>query len=444
MRCIINISMIKQRFVKSKRSRILGRLFHQDSCQIDDFLRGIEAILTRATSLQILTKRVNNYIFSNLHATKIALCIPGKGVYGREGLTRRRIINDDAQKIIEYYQKNYDFPEVMLDDIRDDYLRKLFKLHQTKLVLPLMYQGQEIGILLVGKRKHGEYSKCDVKALEYIAGELSVAIMNALSIEEIRELNENLKQKVDAATKELKESNRQLQKLDEAKNDFISMASHQLRTPLTSIKGYLDMILQGDLGEISPTQRAVLEEAFSSSERMVRLISDFLNVSRLQTGKFMIDKQTADLSQVIDEEIVLLKVVAEQRNITLLKKIDKKLPKTMMDTEKVRQVVMNMIDNAIYYSKPNSRVVVSAVKAGDFIEFTVKDSGIGVSKSEQKDIFGKFFRGTNARKKRPDGTGVGLFLARKIILSHGGEMIFLSEEGKGSTFGFRLPIIKTS
>lgn len=434
--------MIRNRFPQSQRSRILSRLLSQDSCQVDDFLRGIEVILTRATNLQILTKRVCNYITTNLHAKKVKFCIPGRGIYGRQGLIRSQIIDDDVRKIIEYYQKNYDFPEVMLDNTEDDYLQKLFKLHQTKIILPLIYQGQEIGILLIGEREKGEYSKCDIQTLEYIAGELSVAIMNALSIEEIRELNESLKQKVEAATKELKESNRQLQKLDEAKNDFISMASHQLRTPLTSIKGYLDMILQGDLGDISPTQRAVLEEAFSSSERMVRLISDFLNVSRLQTGKFMIDKQLTDLSQIIDDEVALLNVVADQRNIKLVKKIDKKLPKTTMDIEKIRQVVMNMIDNAIYYSKPNSKVMVSAVKNGEFVEFTVKDTGIGVPKSEQKDLFSKFFRGTNARKKRPDGTGVGLFLARKAVLSHGGEMIFLSEEGKGSTFGFRLPIAK--
>ena len=98
-------------------------------------------------------------------------------------------------------------------------------------------------------------------------------------------------------------SNRQLQRLDEAKNEFISMASHQLRTPLTSIKGYLDMMLEGDLGKITPTQRAVLRGAFSSSERMVRLINDFLNVSRLQTGKFNIDKQKIDIAQILRDEV---------------------------------------------------------------------------------------------------------------------------------------------
>ena len=110
---------------------------------------------------------------------------------------------------------------------------------------------------------------------------------------------------VDESTKELRMTNRQLQKLDKTKNEFISMASHQLRTPLTSIKGYLDMIIEGDLGKVSPTQKAVLQEAFASSERMVQLLNDFLSVSRLQTGKFIIDKKKSDISQIAREEISL-------------------------------------------------------------------------------------------------------------------------------------------
>ena len=253
-------------------------------------------------------------------------------------------------------------------------------------------------------------------------------------------MNKSLQRKIDEATKELRFSNRQLQRLDEAKNEFISMASHQLRTPLTSIKGYLDMMLEGDLGKITPTQRAVLREAFSSSERMVRLINDFLNVSRLQTGKFNIDKQKIDIAQILRDEVALLKVVADQRSVEMDLKIDKKVPLITADSEKIRQVMLNMIDNAIYYSNPHKKVIISLKNSNGAIEFTVKDSGIGVPKSEQANLFGKFFRGTNARKKRPDGTGVGLFLARKVILSHDGEMIFESEEGKGSTFGFKLPV----
>ena len=253
-------------------------------------------------------------------------------------------------------------------------------------------------------------------------------------------MNKILQRRIDESTKELRFSNRQLQRLDEAKNEFISMASHQLRTPLTSIKGYLDMILEGDLGKISPTQRAVLREAFSSSERMVRLINDFLNVSRLQTGRFAIDKQKIDIARVLRDEILLLQVVADQRSVELNVKIDKKIPLATIDSEKIRQVMLNMIDNAIYYSNPHAKVAITLKNSDKVIEFTVKDSGIGVPKAEQARLFSKFFRGVNARKRRPDGTGVGLFLAKKVVLSHDGEMIFESEEGKGSTFGFKLPV----
>ena len=200
------------------------------------------------------------------------------------------------------------------------------------------------------------------------------------------------------------------------------------------------MMLEGELGKISPTQRAVLREAFSSSERMVRLINDFLNVSRLQTGKFTIDKQSVDIAQILRDEVSLLKVVADQRSVEMVLKVDKKIPSLAVDSEKIRQVMLNMIDNAIYYSNPHKKVVITLKSSGKMIEFSVKDSGIGVPKSEQANLFGKFFRGTNAKKRRPDGTGVGLFLAKKVILSHDGEMIFESEEGKGSTFGFRLPV----
>ena len=302
-----------------------------------------------------------------------------------------------------------------------------------------MQQDHEAGILFLGERKGRKYSRRNICILESVASELAISIQNALSVEEIKRLNDTLQRKIDESTKELRLTNRQLQRLDESKNEFISMASHQLRTPLTSIKGYLDMLLEGDLGRVSSTQKAVLREAFSSSERMVRLINDFLNVSRLQTGKFVIDKQKTDIAQIVKEEVALLKVVASQRSVKLKVKINKNIPEVKIDAEKIRQVILNMIDNAIYYSKPNKDVAINLSKKGGFIEFAVKDSGIGVPKTEQPNLFGKFFRGSNARRKRPDGTGVGLFLARKVILFHGGEIIFSSEEGKGSVFGFRIP-----
>ena len=427
--------------IKKFFNKLTDRVFYYGEYDADTFAREISKILTYTADLQLLTRRVGNYIASSLKAEKVAFCIPEKGIYGRTGRRRLSVVEEDVRRIMDYYYKYCSFPEVILaNQVKDPELKKLLDIHRTKIVIPLLHQNQETGILFLGEHKSLGYSSRDIEMLESIAGELAVSIRNSLSMEEINELNKSLQRRIDEATKELRFSNRQLQRLDEAKNEFISMASHQLRTPLTSIKGYLDMMLEGDLGKISPTQRAVLREAFSSSERMVRLINDFLNVSRLQTGKFTIDKQSVDIAQILRDEVSLLKVVADQRSVEMVLKVDKKIPSLAVDSEKIRQVMLNMIDNAIYYSNPHKKVVITLKSSGKMIEFSVKDSGIGVPKSEQANLFGKFFRGTNAKKRRPDGTGVGLFLAKKVILSHDGEMIFESEEGKGSTFGFRLPV----
>jgi signal transduction histidine kinase len=239
---------------------------------------------------------------------------------------------------------------------------------------------------------------------------------------------------------ELEESNSKLRVLDHAKDEFISMASHQLRTPLTSVKGYISMVLDGDAGQVSEAQGKLLNEAFTASQRMVYLIGDFLNVSRLQTGKFVIDAKPTQLTDVISEEIAQLRSTAARRNITILYLPPADFPVLKLDDNKIRQVIMNFVDNAIFYSKPDSEVRVVLIKTDKEIRFEVHDKGIGVPEAERHKLFAKFYRAENARRVRPDGTGIGLFMAKKVIVAHGGSLIFESEENVGSTFGFSLPL----
>lgn len=295
----------------------------------------------------------------------------------------------------------------------DDPIRRMMVSHRLALILPLYYKKRIIGYVCVGKREKGNYNRTDITALETIDEELVIAIQNAQSVQEVRELNANLEQRISNATKELRTSNKQLQKLDEAKDEFISMASHQLRTPLTSIKGYISMLIEGDLGELTDDQKYVLNEAFVSSERMVRLIGDFLNVSRLQTGRFVIEKRPIDLAALVEREINGLMQNAEAKGIQFTYKAPKNIPMIDLDENKMQQVIMNFADNAIYYSKEKGKVRITLKKIKDWVELTVKDTGIGVPKDEQAGLFDKFYRASNARKARPDGTGVGLFLAKK-------------------------------
>jgi signal transduction histidine kinase len=324
----------------------------------------------------------------------------------------------------------------------DRVIQRMLKSYRVALVLPIINEELVSSFLFLGEHRSSRYSDRDVEALSTIADELGIAIRNALSIHEVKNLNATLQQRIDSATKELRASNAQLQKLDEAKDEFISMASHQLRTPLTSIKGYISMLIDGDVGAVSKEQKHLLEEAFMSSERMVRLIGDFLNVSRLQTGKFVIDKHPVDLAKIVGDEVESLETNAKSHSLKFTYKKPRNVPLLNLDENKIQQVIMNFCDNAIYYSKENSKIQVSLAVVGSHVEFKVKDSGIGVPVAEQEQLFNKFFRATNARKQRPDGTGVGLFLAKKVIDAHKGTIVFESKEGKGSTFGFRLPIKK--
>lgn len=255
----------------------------------------------------------------------------------------------------------------------------------------------------------------------------------------------DLQRQIDAATAQLRKANDELRHLDEAKDEFVSMASHQLRTPLTSVKGYISMVLEGDAGEVNDDQRRLLAEAFTSSERMVRLIGDFLNVSRMQNGNFTIDRSApVDLAGVVTQEIENVREIAESRGIGIAYHQPSHYPVLFIDEDKIRQVIMNFLDNAIFYSGDSKTVTVRLYVNEGSAVFEVIDHGIGVPVGAQKKLFTKFFRAENAQKQRPDGTGVGLYLAKRVIADHGGKMVFDSTEGKGSTFGFRLPIKKLS
>jgi signal transduction histidine kinase len=204
------------------------------------------------------------------------------------------------------------------------------------------------------------------------------------------------------------------------------------------------MVLEGDAGKITGMQRQLLGEAFTSSERMVHLINDFLNVSRLQTGKFILEMHAVDLAKVTAQEVESLQTTAHAHDLKLNYRVPDYFPVLYVDEGKIRQVLMNFIDNAIYYSPESTTINVTLTVEEGFAVLKVKDTGIGVPQAEQAHLFTKFYRASNARKQRPDGTGVGLFLAKKVIVAHGGNMLFSSVEGEGSTFGFRLPIKKLS
>lgn len=301
-----------------------------------------------------------------------------------------------------------------------------------------------LGYMFLGALMSGRaYDMKDMQVIDTVADTLVIAMQNALHFEEIQRFNATLQDRVEEQTRKYRTANVKLKKLDETKDEFISMASHQLRTPLTSVKGYLSMVLEGDAGPLKPQQEQLLKQSYLSSQRMVNLIADLLNLSRLNTGKFVIDAQPTDLRMVVDQEVAQLRESAKAKNITLSWDMPTTFSILQLDEGKMHQVVMNFIDNAIYYTPENGTILVSLIETETAVEFRVKDSGIGVPRDQHRHLFTKFYRADNARRMRPDGTGLGLYMAKKVVVAQGGAILFESQEGKGSTFGFRFAKTKT-
>lgn len=298
---------------------------------------------------------------------------------------------------------------------------------QSLYLVKLLARRKLVGVLVVGYHKPA--AKLDINdtvLIDRISESIGLALDNKLLLEENQ-----------AVLRKLRESNTRLRELDEAKDDFISMASHQLRTPLTSIKGYISMMKEGDAGKVNAQQKQMLEQAFFSSQRMVYIIADLLNVSRIRTGKFIIEQSPVNLKTVVAEEVEQLSEIAKLHKIKLVyKKPKTKVPDLMLDETKTRQIIMNFIDNAIYYTPSGGTITIELLNNPATIELRVTDDGMGVPRSEQHHLFTKFYRASNARTARPDGTGLGLYMAKKVVVAQHGSIIFSSKEGQGSTFGF--------
>lgn len=433
--------------IKQFFDRVTDRVFFRNRYDTEEFISRLGEVLTSTTELNTLLKSTARELQATLKASYAVFTVfQANEQHVMIGAGRFPSFTAEEQNHISQLAADIKSKVLMIGEVVEPLaihaahkqLLRTLERRRVALMIPL---GREVGYLLLGEAL-SSYTQRDIKTLSAINGELLIAIQNARSVQEVRDLNTYLQQRIDHATQELRESNSKLVRLDETKDEFISMASHQLRTPLTSIKGYLSMVLEGDMGKINPAQQKVLSEAYSSSERMVRLIGDFLNVSRLQTGKFVIDSHPTDLTKLIDEEVDAMQRLAESHGMTLVYKRPRKFPILNVDADKLRQVIMNFIDNAIYYSRPNSTIVIKAYVEHDDAIVEVHDQGIGVPEAEQAQLFTKFFRAENARRQRPDGTGVGLFLARKVVTAQSGEVVFSSRQGKGSVFGFRLPIKK--
>ena len=220
----------------------------------------------------------------------------------------------------------------------------------------------------------------------------------------------------------------------------VSIVTHNLKTPLSVIKGYLEVLLSGDLGELNNQQKEYLRDILENTQQMITLVKDILDVARIEANQLVFIKKPTNLAGLAKETIKEFSTLAKAKNCILSLQILNKPPSVKTDPVKVKQVMYNIISNALFYNKRKGEVKVSLFRKGKRVVFCCKDSGIGIGEKEKKKIFAKFYRSSRAIPLITSGSGLGLFISKAIIEKMEGKIWFKSEEGKGSTFCFSLPV----
>lgn len=322
---------------------------------------------------------------------------------------------------------------------------------EASVCLPLMSSNKLIGIIVLGSKiSKDAYTSEDLELLSTLAYQAGIAIDNARLYKEIQDFNKTLQEKVDEQTKEIKDAykkvekayevekraHKELKRLDEAKSQFMLATQHHLRTPLTSMQGYLDLLLGGSYGKISKKVKETLEKFQKSTENEIKIVEELLNISQFQLGKkAVILFPNADIENILNEIIEELKPEAEKKGIYLKLEKPDKLPKIKADRSKLKVALFNIIDNAVKYTEIGG-VTVKLEIENSKLRTIIKDTGIGIDKEEAKNLFVRIFeRSKTAQKLFATGRGIGLYISAKIIQAHNGKIWAESGGlGKGSAF----------
>jgi signal transduction histidine kinase len=345
---------------------------------------------------------------------------------GDEAVLIRINVDDPNSHSAQVFRSGEAFvsPDASLDPRIKSQTARLWDVRSLILV-PLRAENRVIGVLRIGKHKANCYTKDHLKLASLIAHQAATIIGNA------------------QLYASLKETKNELEHLNQIKNEFISMVSHELRTPLTAVKGFVKVVLSGDTGSINPQQEKFLQIADQSIDRLTILITDLLDISRIESGQMRLQLGEAEAQELIAAVVTNVSAEASKKGLKLITHIPQKFPMLLADRQRLIQVFENLILNSIKFTKQGGMITISASDRGDFVLFSVADTGIGIDKNEQHKIFDKFYQVDSGMTRSNSGTGLGLAIVKSIVEMHGGQIWVESEPNSGANFQFVIPRAKT-
>jgi signal transduction histidine kinase len=309
-------------------------------------------------------------------------------------------------------------PGAYSSSVRDTLIRFGYR---ALLSVPLLREDQIIGSLSFNRKAPGEFPPEVVEVLKTFATQSALAIQNARLFREIAD------------------KSAQLEAASRHKSEFLANMSHELRTPLNAIIGFSEILAERMFGDINEKQTEYLQDILESGRHLLSLINDILDLSKIEAGRMELELSEFDLPTAIENALILVRERASRRGIRLGSTVDERLGMIGGDERKVKQVLLNLLSNALKFTREGGRIDVGARLEDGVAEVSVADTGVGIAPADQEAVFEEF-RQVGAADKKAEGTGLGLALSRKFIELHGGRIWVKSEPGTGSSFTFTLPL----
>lgn len=301
------------------------------------------------------------------------------------------------------------------------------------LAVPVLFREQCMGVLVLASMVN--LTEQDRSFIEHVATQLGVALNNLKQFSDLKNLSGQLRQR----SEEISQKNLQLEEINRMKSEFLANMSHELRTPLNAIIGFSEALKDGLMGAVAENQRSYIDDIYTSGEHLLSLINDILDLAKVEAGKMVLCMETIELNRVLQNSLSMVRGKAQERQLKLVLNADAPLPEIFADMRKIKQIIYNMLSNAVKFTPEGGTVTLFAHQVEDMLEIAVTDTGIGIAPEDQARLFQPFVQIDSTLSRQFEGTGLGLVMIKRLTELHGGSAGMESVVGKGSRFWVRIP-----
>ncbi len=419
------IGMLTFQPLQTITRKITKHLFFQNQYDSDELILRLTRILSTTIDLDEMTKGILEMLTKEIKADKAAfLIVDDNKVVGTKSIGYADY-TPGSLALERLLHERLEFNQLWLyDEMEDSDLKTTFRKLDIAIAIPIKVESREVAILILDKKSSGEiYYAQDINLLRVLASEAGVAIQNAEAYRKIKQFNEELEKKVEERTKDIAR----------LKDEFIFIAVHELRTPVAIMNGFVNLAF-GAMKNDPIAIQAYLKSISGASKQLNQLIDDILEIARSESASVKIEVEPANIIPLLESLVVQFLPIAAERHMHLELVRSESLPSVLINEEKLKEVISNLVSNAIKYGKDDGKVILRVSLQDGQVILACEDDGYGIPKDEQGKIFQKFFRAQSKETQGVKGTGLGLFITRMLVEKMGGTIDFVSKEGIGTTF----------